>query len=1348
MPPAPSSSALDGSLMADNEAGQLAAAGQMDDGAAPTTESKPDGAEDEKQQDDAEESSKLEAAPDEPAFASTLRPPPPAASPFARPTSYPSALWPEPPLSELRAPGGVPRVQAQLDALPSGSRDRFARWVLGVASVEHYEGSFGPSGLYHGFGRARFKGGASYVGQFHSGLMHGEGEYTWPDGCVYRGTLHEQAVTGQGRLEWPDGAWYAGDVREGHRHGEGTFVDPNVPVAYEGTWEQGLRHGNGKLSYALDNEDQTGSERHFYEGQFVQGARHGYGLLRYASGNLYEGEFVWDRKVGRGTMQWFTRNQRYDGEWLNDQPHGQGEYTWLDLPAHSAPALAVGSGARGAASLSSHASPSPSSSGATASSTPSHFQHPNRYVGSFVQGVREGRGALFYSNGSVYDGMWSGNRKHGQGRFVFANGSEYVGAFVDDQMQDASKWMHPYTGVAEQMAALSLGGEQQPPPSSPSRRNKKTVGANPAASAKDIGVFDLPLTDVFAAHAREQGFVPGSPATDQSAAQYVSQQREQVSNLLLRYNSELLDVYRYYASADVEMAQPERVDIVLPYTPLSPTTAPAHLAQANSAAAAVSTARMNLAQLWLLINDLGLIGRPELAHVDLSLAAIDRLVLRRMQLGCADAHALRLLHGIGSNASGGPSSLHDPRHVLLHRDFLEALVRLADEVYRVPPGDESDAEGASVEQEKEQPEEKESSAAAEDQPAGDIDEDAASDDVQPSVLYARAQANFNLILNGGGNTAAAQSTPATAASPSAADLSLPLHALASLQISTPGRPVASSPSGVFSPGSTAVLSPAGGVQGARMMQFGATTALSPSSTALLQKGAPGDKGKLQNTLAARLKRFLLEIVLPRAKTRSKNIINASSGHNGMFGGAAAPLTPQPLYRLPAIVAMLKRFERELYVRVFLPHAQQRPAILPVAVSVPDKVDAVVPLPPLSDRTMSLGALLRLLQASSASAAARAPRVLTAHFNLYHCLDVLFGPVRSALADARLHLFMPAELLFEELLDTLVRLALYRGRVLAEVAASMRAEAEAVEAIRAERRERAEAEARRIAEIEAAEAEAAAAAAAQAAADAEAKGKPGAKAAMPKSGSSTAPGSTPASKPPSASSKKAPAAAAGKDKDSGAGAAPLDKAAAKRASLGGKAAAAADKGKAGALSPRSSSSKKKLASGGKASAAAGKPGSAAKKGASLKKSSSGVRPGSSAGAAGMSASSSAAESPLGPMPTSSRGQLLSGSGSVRKGVRRDSNHLTSSSESLLASEGGSGSSVSVGRLSLADSGATGAWSLSEEQSTSLCGDVEVVLLALLGKPRPAESDLRTSYPRDMDQEPDMAAAALISFGDSA
>ncbi|GLE11690.1 hypothetical protein PINS_up024259 [Pythium insidiosum] len=243
--------------------------------------------------------------------------------------------------------------------------------------------------VFHGRGRAVFREGFTYEGDFVIGRMHGHGRIEWRSGVTYDGSVIDNEIQGHGTYTWPNGSTYTGDVRNGRRHGRGVFhtghigalVDASpsdqdsvalspsaaagVPILqplyfsfhaeeprelhnpivgssnarYEGEWRDGLPHGRGVLVY-----DDALNVR--YEGAFVEGQRHGYGEMRYASGNVYRGEWVHGVKCGHGTMLWMTPStaatstpststasttavEKYVGAWLADRPHGHGRHVWL-----------------------------------------------------------------------------------------------------------------------------------------------------------------------------------------------------------------------------------------------------------------------------------------------------------------------------------------------------------------------------------------------------------------------------------------------------------------------------------------------------------------------------------------------------------------------------------------------------------------------------------------------------------------------------------------------------------------------------------------------------------------------------------------------------------------------------------------------------------------------------------------------------------------------------------------------------------------------------------------------------------------------------------------------------------
>eukprot|EP00929_Paragymnodinium_shiwhaense_P031804 TRINITY_DN17744_c0_g1_i1.p1 TRINITY_DN17744_c0_g1~~TRINITY_DN17744_c0_g1_i1.p1 ORF type:complete len:1187 (-),score=193.92 TRINITY_DN17744_c0_g1_i1:252-3812(-) len=64
------------------------------------------------------------------------------------------------------------------------------------------------------------------------------------------------------------------------------------------------------------------------------------------------------------------------------------------------------------------------------------YRHADGYTydGDWVNDVQEGSGVERLADGSVYEGEFRGGQKTGQGKFTFSTGGSYDGAFLDDQM--------------------------------------------------------------------------------------------------------------------------------------------------------------------------------------------------------------------------------------------------------------------------------------------------------------------------------------------------------------------------------------------------------------------------------------------------------------------------------------------------------------------------------------------------------------------------------------------------------------------------------------------------------------------------------------------------------------------------------------------------------------------------------------------------------------------------------------------------------------------------------------------------------------------------------------------------
>jgi hypothetical protein len=87
-------------------------------------------------------------------------------------------------------------------------------------------------------------------------------------------------------------------------------IYPNGDI-YEGEWLNDKKHGQGKMTYA--NGD-------IYYGDWKNDKKHGQGIMAYVNADyVYEGGWLNDKKHGQGIMV-YANGDVYDGDWVNDEP--------------------------------------------------------------------------------------------------------------------------------------------------------------------------------------------------------------------------------------------------------------------------------------------------------------------------------------------------------------------------------------------------------------------------------------------------------------------------------------------------------------------------------------------------------------------------------------------------------------------------------------------------------------------------------------------------------------------------------------------------------------------------------------------------------------------------------------------------------------------------------------------------------------------------------------------------------------------------------------------------------------------------------------------------------------------
>ena len=101
-----------------------------------------------------------------------------------------------------------------------------------------YEGEWA-DGLPHGQGVQRYQNGNVFEGQFEHGLKQGMGTFTFKSGDRYEGAYQQGKMSGQGTFFYADGEKYIGSFKADAIEGMGRYVDANDSILGEGVWKAG-----------------------------------------------------------------------------------------------------------------------------------------------------------------------------------------------------------------------------------------------------------------------------------------------------------------------------------------------------------------------------------------------------------------------------------------------------------------------------------------------------------------------------------------------------------------------------------------------------------------------------------------------------------------------------------------------------------------------------------------------------------------------------------------------------------------------------------------------------------------------------------------------------------------------------------------------------------------------------------------------------------------------------------------------------------------------------------------------------------------------------------------------------
>ncbi len=318
-----------------------------------------------------------------------------------------------------------------------------------------YTLSTGSSGTYTGpwengkpSGKGTFvfdDGRITYTGNFVSGVRSGYGEQIYSYGASYKGNWKDDKFSGSGTYVYMDGDSYEGNWSNGHENGSGvyrfsnSYSDENLQGGrIEGTWEKGSVK-TGKIFYV--NGDT-------YNGAITLiSMKSGYGTYTWADGRRYEGNWKYNDMEGEGTLYkadgtidqagtWkanklvkssipatpsvstvpaepeapavtkvtnepytmvtskFSVSGTYTGQWKDGKPNGEGTMTMTQSDERWDKGDTLYSAKWVNGLIEGYGQWRSAVDGA--------------YDGNFSKGLKSGKGKMWFSDGTVYDGQWSG----------------------------------------------------------------------------------------------------------------------------------------------------------------------------------------------------------------------------------------------------------------------------------------------------------------------------------------------------------------------------------------------------------------------------------------------------------------------------------------------------------------------------------------------------------------------------------------------------------------------------------------------------------------------------------------------------------------------------------------------------------------------------------------------------------------------------------------------------------------------------------------------------------------------------------------------------------------------------
>ncbi|KAL2099962.1 hypothetical protein ACEWY4_004356 [Coilia grayii] len=144
------------------------------------------------------------------------------------------------------------------------------------------------------------------------------------------------------------------------------------------------------------------------------------------NGDKYTGEWLDNKKHGKGTQVWKKSGVIYDGDWKHGKRDGYGTLSQLDSATNDYIRLYCGGWKND-----------------KKDGFGTHFySQTSWYEGEWRGGKRSGWGRMYYSNEDVYEGEWLEDKHHGQGMLRFADDNRYEGCWKQGKKHGPGKFFY------------------------------------------------------------------------------------------------------------------------------------------------------------------------------------------------------------------------------------------------------------------------------------------------------------------------------------------------------------------------------------------------------------------------------------------------------------------------------------------------------------------------------------------------------------------------------------------------------------------------------------------------------------------------------------------------------------------------------------------------------------------------------------------------------------------------------------------------------------------------------------------------------------------------------------------